>query len=116
MPQPRQIHLGVFVLGTGNHIAGWLYPGAAQRFEDLAVVQEIARTAERGKFDLIFLGDNLASDPGMHPSFAARFEPLTMLSALAANDEPCRSRRDREHDLQRPLHRRAAVRIARLER
>ncbi|MFC7539369.1 NtaA/DmoA family FMN-dependent monooxygenase [Siccirubricoccus deserti] len=85
MPEyPRQIHLGVFVLGTGNHIAGWRYPGAAQSFEDLSVVQEIARIAERGKFDLIFLGDNLASEPGMHPSFAARFEPLTMLAALAA--------------------------------
>lgn len=80
----RQMHLGVFVLGTGNHIAGWRYPGATQSFEDLAVVQQIARTAERGKFDLIFLGDNLASEPGMHPSFAARFEPLTMLAALAA--------------------------------
>jgi FMN-dependent oxidoreductase (nitrilotriacetate monooxygenase family) len=85
MPEsPRQMHLGVFVLGTGNHIAGWRYPGAAQSFEDLSVVQEIARIAERGKFDLIFLGDNLASEPGMHPSFAARFEPLTMLAALAA--------------------------------
>ncbi|SDB68888.1 LLM class flavin-dependent oxidoreductase [Belnapia rosea] len=81
---PRQMHLGVFVLGTGNHIAGWRYPGAAQSFEDLGVVQEIGRIAERGKFDLIFLGDNLASEPGMHPSFAARFEPLTMLAALAA--------------------------------
>ena len=80
----RQMHLGVFVLGTGNHIAGWRYPGAAQSFEDLSVVQEIARIAERGKFDLIFLGDNLATEPGMHPSFAARFEPLTMLAALAA--------------------------------
>ena len=80
----RQMHLGVFVLGTGNHIAGWRYPGAAQSFEDLSVVQEIARIAERGKFDLIFLGDNLAAEPGMHPSFAARFEPLTMLAALAA--------------------------------
>ena len=80
----RQMHLGVFVLGTGNHIAGWRWPGAAQSFEDLSVVQEIARTAERGKFDLIFLGDNLSTEPGMHPSFAARFEPLTMLAALAA--------------------------------
>ncbi|MFC7688816.1 hypothetical protein ACFQY5_03410 [Paeniroseomonas aquatica] len=44
----RQMHLGVFVLGTGNHIAGWRYPGAAQSFEDLSVVQEIARIAERG--------------------------------------------------------------------
>ncbi len=84
MPVPRQMHLGVFVLGTGNHIAGWRWPGAAQSFEDLSVVQEIARTAERGKFDLIFLGDNLSTEPGMHPSFAARFEPLTMLAALAA--------------------------------
>ncbi|MFC7474703.1 LLM class flavin-dependent oxidoreductase [Dankookia sp. GCM10030260] len=84
MPTPRQMHLGVFVLGTGNHIAGWRWPGAAQSFEDLSVVQEIARIAERGKFDLIFLGDNLSTEPGMHPSFAARFEPLTMLAALAA--------------------------------
>ncbi|MDB5373462.1 MAG: ntaA 1 [Belnapia sp.] len=85
MPTPgRQMHLGVFVLGTGNHIAGWRYPGAAQSFEDLAVVQQIARIAERGKYDLIFIGDNLASEPGMHPSYAARFEPLTKLAALAA--------------------------------
>ena len=25
----RQMHLGVFVLGTGNHSAGWRYEGAA---------------------------------------------------------------------------------------
>ena len=24
----RQMHLGVFVLGTGNHSAGWRYEGA----------------------------------------------------------------------------------------
>lgn len=80
----RQMHLGVFVLGTGNHIAGWRHPGAFRSFEDLAAIQHIARTAERGKFDLLFLGDNLAMDPGMHPSFAARFEPITMLAALSA--------------------------------
>lgn len=80
----RQMHLGVFVLGTGNHIAGWRHPGAFRSFEDLGAIQHIARTAERGKFDLLFLGDNLAMDPGMHPSFAARFEPITMLAALAA--------------------------------
>jgi FMN-dependent oxidoreductase (nitrilotriacetate monooxygenase family) len=78
------MHLGVFVLGTGNHVAGWRYPGAADSFQSLPVIQEIARTAERGKFDLLFLGDGLKMAPGDHPSFAARFEPLTMLSALAA--------------------------------
>ena len=80
----RQMHLGVFVLGTGNHIAGWRYPGAFDSFQSLPVAQEIARIAERGKFDLLFLGDGLSADPGAHPSFTARLEPITMLAALAA--------------------------------
>ena len=80
----RMMHLGVFVLGTGNHIAGWRHPGAADSFQDLAGIQAIARTAERGCFDLLFLGDGLKAGVGDHPSFTARFEPLTMLSALAA--------------------------------
>lgn len=80
----RQMHLGVFVLGTGNHIAGWRYPGAFDTFESLSVVQEIARIAERGRFDLLFLGDGLSADPMQHPSFTTRLEPVTMLSALAA--------------------------------
>jgi FMN-dependent oxidoreductase (nitrilotriacetate monooxygenase family) len=83
-PRRRRMHLGVFVVGTGNHIAGWRHPGAADSFTSLPVIQHIARTAERGLFDLIFLGDNLNYEPGMHPSFANRFEPLTMLAALAA--------------------------------
>ena len=80
----RQMHLGVFVLGTGNHIAGWRYPGAADSFQSLPVIQEIARIAERGKFDLLFLGDSLVAGVNDHPSFTARFEPITMLAALAA--------------------------------
>ena len=27
----RQMHLGVFVLGTGNHSAGWRYEGAVDQ-------------------------------------------------------------------------------------
>lgn len=42
----RQRHLGVFVLGTGNHSAGWRYPGAAVSNLDRAVTQEIARIAD----------------------------------------------------------------------
>jgi FMN-dependent oxidoreductase (nitrilotriacetate monooxygenase family) len=77
------MHLGVYVIGTGNHIAGWRYPGAADSFENLSVMQEIAAIAERGCFDLLFLGDSMVYEPGGHPSFNARFEPLTILSALA---------------------------------
>ena len=80
---PRQMHLGLFILGTGSHIAGWRWPGAVTDFSDLAAIQQIARTAERGRFDLIFMGDNLYADPDSHPSYTLRLEPLTMMAALA---------------------------------
>jgi FMN-dependent oxidoreductase (nitrilotriacetate monooxygenase family) len=79
----RQMHLGLFLLGTGSHTAGWRFPGACDNFQDLAAMQAVAATAERGCFDLIFMGDNLYADPAAHPSYTARFEPLTLLSALA---------------------------------
>ena len=28
----RQMHLGLFILGTGSHVAGWRYPGAVDSF------------------------------------------------------------------------------------
>jgi N-acetyl-S-(2-succino)cysteine monooxygenase len=81
---PRQMHMGVFVLGTGNHIAGWRYPGAATSHLDLPVMQTIARTAERGKFDLLFISDAMVMDPTDHPSFMNRFEPTSLISVLSA--------------------------------
>jgi hypothetical protein len=42
--------LGVFVLGAGNHSAGWRWKGATVSNNDLAVIKEIARTApNRGR-------------------------------------------------------------------
>jgi FMN-dependent oxidoreductase (nitrilotriacetate monooxygenase family) len=79
----RQMHLGVFVLGTGNHSAGWRYEGAATSHMELPVMQEIARIAERGKFDLLFISDSSVMNPGDHPSFLCRFEPTTLITALA---------------------------------
>ncbi|MGH7037427.1 MAG: LLM class flavin-dependent oxidoreductase [Stellaceae bacterium] len=79
----RQMHLGVFVLGTGNHSAGWRYPGAAVSNNQLAVIAEIAQIAERGRFDLLFVSDGLVMDPGDHPSFLCRFEPTTLISVLS---------------------------------
>src|SRR5213594_3370817 len=84
-PKRREMHFGVFVLGTGNHSAGWRYDGAATSNNDLSVIQEIAKHAERGKFDLLFVSDGLVMDPGDHPSFLCRFEPTTLISALSAS-------------------------------
>src|SRR3984957_2725067 len=81
----RQMHMGVFVLGTGNHSAGWRYQGAATSHMQLPVIQEIARIAERGKFDLLFISDSMAMDPTDHPSFVCRFEPTTLISVLSAS-------------------------------
>jgi FMN-dependent oxidoreductase (nitrilotriacetate monooxygenase family) len=81
----RQMHLGLFILGTGSHVAGWRYPGAVDSFQDFPAIQEIGCTAERGKFDMIFMGDNLYADPTAHPSYTLRLEPMTMLAALATS-------------------------------
>src|SRR3954468_21986353 len=79
----RQMHLGVFVLGTGNHMAGWRYEGAFATHMELPVMQDIARIAERGKFDLLFISDSMVMDPTDHPSFLCRFEPTTLISVLS---------------------------------
>ncbi len=78
----RQMHLGVFWLGTGNHSAGWRYDGAAISNCSWPVAQQGALIAERGKFDLFFISDGSLMDPGDHPSFTTRFEPTTLIAAL----------------------------------
>jgi N-acetyl-S-(2-succino)cysteine monooxygenase len=83
-PSKRQMHLGVFWLGTGNHTAGWRYEGAATSNNSWPLVAAGAQSAERGKFDLFFVSDSLVMDPGDHPSFVSRFEPTTLIGALSA--------------------------------
>jgi len=79
----RQMHLGVFWLGTGNHSAGWRHEGAWQSNSSWPLVVAGAQIAERGKFDLFFISDSLVMDPGDHPSFVSRFEPTALIAALA---------------------------------
>jgi FMN-dependent oxidoreductase (nitrilotriacetate monooxygenase family) len=79
----RQIHLGLFLQGAGHHVAGWRHPDAESGSENLDLLQRLAATVERAKFDLLFLADGLTSGSDAHPSMVARFEPLTLLSALA---------------------------------
>ena len=80
----RQMHLGVFWLGTGNHSAGWRYDGAAASNCSWPVVVQGAQIAERGKFDLFFISNSAAMNFGDHPSFMSRFEPVTLIGALSA--------------------------------
>ena len=84
MPEPhRQMHLGMFLQGAGHHVAGWRYPGADSGSENLPHLVRQAVTAERAKFDMVFLADGLTSSEDGHPSQIARFEPLMVLTAFA---------------------------------
>jgi len=79
----RQMHLAVFWLGTGNHIAGWRMPGAFDSNCSWPIAEAGVKIAERGKFDLFFLADSLVSAPNDHPSMQSRLEPTTTIAALS---------------------------------
>ncbi|KAB2972746.1 LLM class flavin-dependent oxidoreductase [Streptomyces sp. SS1-1] len=84
----RQLHLNAFLMNTGHHEASWRLPESdPYAHVDLGHYVRLARTAERGTFDSLFLADgpqlwsNLAQRP------AGALEPLTLLTALATATE-----------------------------
>ena len=83
MANQRQMHLAVFYLGTGNHSAGWRMPDATFSNSQWSFTESAAQMAERGKFDLFFVGDAVSMQLDFHPSFISRFEPTTLLAGLA---------------------------------
>jgi alkanesulfonate monooxygenase SsuD/methylene tetrahydromethanopterin reductase-like flavin-dependent oxidoreductase (luciferase family) len=109
----RQMHLGVFVLGAGNHSAGWRGEVAPVSNNDLAVIQEIARIAERGKFDLLFVSDGLDHEQGDLPSFMCRFEPTSLIFGVERAHDAAGSRRHCIDELYRTLQRSPPVRLDR---
>src|SRR5580704_15753937 len=87
----EMMRLGAFFHPTGNHVAAWLHPeaqiDAGTNFRHYA---QITQTAERGKFDLMFVADAVAAREGRlaalsrWPQYMVYFDPLTLLPALAA--------------------------------
>ena len=56
------LHLGLFIYPAGHHIAGWRHPSVdARGIAGIDFYTQAARLAERGKFDLFFVGDMLAA-------------------------------------------------------
>ncbi len=80
---------------------------------------DVAQTAERGKFDLLFLADSAAvSVFGIAEVARPHGQDREVRADDAAvgaggGDQASRPRRDLHHDLQRALYARAAVRLAR---
>jgi FMN-dependent oxidoreductase (nitrilotriacetate monooxygenase family) len=87
----RSLRLGAFLQATGHHVSAWLHPDTqADASHNLDHYKALAQTAERGKFDLVFVADS----PGGYADFtdldtfaqnakAAHFEPITLWSALS---------------------------------
>lgn len=77
------MHLGLFLQGAGHHVSGWRHADAESGSENLDLLLRVVKAAEAAKFDMVFLADGLTSGVDAHPSMIARFEPLTLLGALA---------------------------------
>ena len=91
---PR-LHFGAFLYTPGTHSAGWRHPEAVPRTDmHFPYYLEMARTAERGKIDTIFLQDTAAigGSGGLDGASPYRpsqgrqvhLEPVSLIAALAA--------------------------------
>jgi len=91
MPRQDQIKIAAIANGYGGHVSSWRHPAApvnaSQRLEPLL---HMARVAEAGKLDAIFLPDSnqlSVRDPETQSRtgrYNVKFEPFTILSAMAA--------------------------------
>jgi FMN-dependent oxidoreductase (nitrilotriacetate monooxygenase family) len=85
----KEMKLGAFFMIPGHHVAAWRYPKAeAHNVMTFDFIKRLAQTAERGKFDMIFLADGYAvrgkNQKTIGQTVNTLFEPFTLLSALSA--------------------------------
>ncbi|WP_411346453.1 LLM class flavin-dependent oxidoreductase [Paenibacillus sp. WLX1005] len=80
----RQLKFGAIIHGVGGSMSTWRHP---EVLSDASVnfdfYKRQALKAEEGKFDLVFIADGLFINEKSLPHFLNRFEPVTILSALA---------------------------------
>jgi FMN-dependent oxidoreductase (nitrilotriacetate monooxygenase family) len=91
MTSSRQLHLGFTIWPAGFHPAGWRLPGAQTDGNTNAqFLAAMARTAERGKLDFFFIGDQVIGLPEWQyerPNQVLRPEALTLAGYIAGVTE-----------------------------
>ncbi|USK65764.1 LLM class flavin-dependent oxidoreductase [Peribacillus frigoritolerans] len=88
MAQDRQMKLAAYLIGTGMHVASWRHPTSNPNASiDVKALQRLSKIAEKGKFDLAFVADSLAINHESHPQILNRFDPIVLITALAAATE-----------------------------
>ncbi|MFC4810824.1 LLM class flavin-dependent oxidoreductase [Paenibacillus sp. GCM10023250] len=81
----KQLKLGALLHGVGGNPAMWRHPDTLPDASvNIELYKSWVRKAEEGKLDLIFIADGLYINEKSIPHFLNRFEPLTLLSALAS--------------------------------
>lgn len=85
MAKKRLLKFGAMINGVGGSISGWRHPKLTGREStSIEYYTQQAQKAEEGKFDLVFIADGLYITKESIPHFLNRFEPVTILSAIAA--------------------------------
>lgn len=84
--EPRQLKLGFILHGVGPGWGDWRHPDANPRAStDIDFYLRQAKLAEAGRFDFLFVADSVHITEKSSPHYLNRFEPLTILSALATH-------------------------------
>ncbi len=80
----KAITFGIMLHGAGGHMNAWKHPsGPADASTNLQFYIDTARKAEDNGIAFAFVADGLYINEKSIPHFLNRFEPLTILSALA---------------------------------
>lgn len=88
MSKQRQLKLGAMVHGVGHGWGEWRHPQARPNASvSFDFYKQQAQLAQAAKFDFVFIADSLHIHEKSSPHYLNRFEPLTILSALAATTQ-----------------------------
>jgi FMN-dependent oxidoreductase (nitrilotriacetate monooxygenase family) len=85
----RQLHFTAFIAAAGYHESAWrVVPDEPRSVLGLPHYREIARIAEHGRLDSLFMADNIAiAEYRAEYMPQTLFDPVELLSALAATTE-----------------------------
>ncbi|MFB9860893.1 NtaA/DmoA family FMN-dependent monooxygenase [Salinicoccus siamensis] len=85
MVNPKKLNIGVLLYGVGHHQAAWIAANSSiDEFTTIGYYENLAKIAERGKFDAVFFADAQA-----FPAHSATelptsyFDPIVVLTAMS---------------------------------
>lgn len=107
----NRIPFGLMLHGPGGHMNAWKHPsGPADASVNFQFLLDQTLKAEAAGIAFAFVADGLYINEQSIPHFLNRFEPIALLSALAATTSKIGLVGTLDV-IQRPLHRRPPVRL-----